>query len=91
MNTIINQSISYEEKINKLEKITGTKIQQEIKEGVKNMCNLSEGIWQDGMQEGVLLSLQSLIKNANMNMELAMDALNIKEEDKDMYRKLMLQ
>ena len=63
---------------------------------VAEMCNLSEGIEQRGIQEGRLEgqletrqeSIQNLMKNLKLSMEQAMTALGIPETEWETYRKL---
>lgn len=67
---------------------------------VAEMCNLSEGIEQRGIQKGRAEgrlegqletrqeSIQNLMKNLKLSMEQAMTALGIPETEWETYRKL---
>ena len=55
---------------------------------VAEMCNLSEGIEQRGIQKGRMESIQNLMKNLKLSMEQAMTALGIPETEWETYRKL---
>ena len=61
------------------------------------MCNLSEGVWEEGVEvglkkgraegveESLMSALQSLIKNMGWSVEQAMNALSIPESDRPKY------
>jgi hypothetical protein len=56
---------------------------------VSDMCNLSKGVWEDGIQQGVLDSIINLMKNLDFNMEQAMNALGISDNDKPEYEEML--
>lgn len=66
---------------------------QKMEEEVAQMCNLSESVEERGIQkgisQGVLQSLQNIMKNMNLTIKEAMDALEIKEEDRFRYTELL--
>lgn len=53
------------------------------------MCNLSQGVKEEGRQEERLLLLKNLMKNMKMSVEQALAALGIPEADWQKYRKLL--
>jgi len=61
------------------------------------MCNLSEGIYDDGVSDGISkgrslereASLRNLMKNTGWPLEKAMQMLNIPSEDVARYKKVM--
>ena len=69
------------------------------------MCNLSEGIWERGIEIGeeqgiekgikqgieknTILSIKNLMKNLQCDIEYAMKLLEIDEEDYDKYIQLI--
>ena len=63
---------------------------------VAEMCNLSEGVEQRGIQKGIqtgiqkgrLESIQNLMKNLKFSIEQAMTALGIPEDEWETYRTL---
>ena len=69
------------------------KMIEEMENEVNEMCNLSKGIEeigiqkgiQRGQQEGILNSLRNLMETMNLAMETAMDALKIPEKDRAIY------
>ena len=66
------------------------------------MCNVSEGIWEEaleqgmlkGMEQGVLKgkleSINSLMNSMNLSLEEAMKVLNVPEEERMKFRGLVL-
>ena len=81
------------EKKHILEKEFSVKMIEEMENEVNEMCNLSKGIEeigiqkgiQRGQQEGILNSLKNLMETMNLAMENAMDALKIPEKDRAIY------
>ena len=65
------------------------------------MCNLSEAVEERGIQkgirqgisqgisQGILQSLQNIMKNMNLTVKEAMDALEIKEEERSRYTEML--
>ena len=49
------------------------------------MCEIADRIRKEGIREGIIKSLQSMIKNANMPLEHAMTILEIPEADRSIY------
>ena len=77
---------------------------KKLESKVSEMCNLSEGIEQRGIQKGIqkgiqtgiqkgrmderLESIQNLMKNLKFSIEQAMTALGIPEDEWETYRTL---
>ena len=61
---------------------------------VAEMCNVSEGIWEEAMEQGVLKgkleSIRNLMDRMNLSVEVAMDSLNIPEEERADFKRLVL-
>ena len=57
--------------------------------GIYDMCNLSKGVeqkgFQRGMEQGMLLAIQSLMKNRNLTADEAMRDLGIEESKRSIY------
>ena len=61
------------------------------------MCNLSKGIEEKGIaigeergkEQGILSSIRKLMSNLKMNLEQALDTLEISEEEKPKYREMI--
>lgn len=62
---------------------------RELESEVSTMCNLSQGVKEEGRQEERLLLLKNLMKNMKMSVEQALAALGIPEADWQKYRKLL--
>ena len=66
--------------------ITMTEI---LEGGIYDMCNLSKGVEQKGfrrgMEQGMLLAIQSLMKNRNLTADEAMRDLGIEESKRSIY------
>ena len=66
------------------------------------MCNLSEGVWEEGVEvglkkgraegreESLMSALQNLMKNMGLSVEQAMNALSIRESDRPKYAAKLL-
>ncbi len=71
----------------------------EIEGEVDVMCNLSKGVYLDGIAKGraegheeqALTNIRSLMKNTGWALERAMEALDIPESNRDAYRKKIKQ
>lgn len=66
---------------------------RELESEVSTMCNLSQTVKEEGRQEGlidgILLSLKKLMKNRGMSVEEAFTTLEVPEADWQKYRKLL--
>ena len=50
------------------------------------MCNLSEGVEQKGIAKGVTSSIRNLMGSMGWSIEQTMDALQIPDEERQIYR-----
>ena len=76
-------------------------VEEKIREDVSIMCNLSKGIEEKGIaigeergirlgeEQGILSSIRKLMSNLKMNLEQALDTLEISEEEKPKYREMI--
>ena len=75
----------------------GIPITEEMERTVTEMCNLSEGVENRGIEkgmakgraEGVMDSLHNLMDSMNWTIEQAMSALKISDEDRQKYQELL--
>ena len=58
LGTILSKKLSVTEKLNILEMEYDIKAEDDVKEVVGTMCNLSEGIWESGIREGEARGIQ---------------------------------
>ncbi len=49
------------------------------------MCNLSKGVEEKGIQQGILFSIRNLMETMGWSVEQAMESLKIPEEEKTKY------
>ena len=76
-------------------------VEEKFREDVGIMCNLSKGIEEKGIaigeergirlgeEQGILSSIRKLMSNLKMNLEQALDTLEISEEEKPKYREMI--
>lgn len=72
-------------------------VSNELKEDIDNMCNLSEGLIEKGIEKGRLegglektvLLLRNLMESMKISLEQAAQLLKVSEEDIDMCKKLI--
>jgi hypothetical protein len=61
----------------------------DLEDEVVNMCNLSEGVKNEGIEIGIksgtLASVKNLMETMSWSLQQAMDALNIPESDRAYY------
>lgn len=94
LEVLLSSERSADEKKQILQQDYNIPMTKKLEGEVAEMCNLSEGIEQRGIQkgrvEGQLESIQNLMKNLKLSMEQAMTALGIPETEWETYRKLNL-
>ena len=70
---------------------------REIESEVLGMCNLSKGILERGLEQGLergkreraVEDIQNLMETLKLTVEQAMDAIKVPEVDRDMYKALL--
>ena len=71
----------------------GLKMTTELEGSVSDMCNISEAILERGLEEGIeknqLDNIAKLMKKLKLTEEEAMDMLDIDEENRNRYHKLL--
>ena len=62
---------------------------EHLERGVSEMCNLSKGIEEKGIQKGIeqgtLSSIKNLMESMDWSLEQAMDALKLSTEEREKY------
>lgn len=61
------------------------KMTRELESEVLLMCNLSKGIEEKGIKEGILSSIKNLMESMDWSAEQAMTALKIPESEQVQY------
>ena len=80
-----------------MEEEYGIRLTEDETKELKKMCNLSEGVYNDGFNNGVNVGtlnkakedLQNLIESTGWSLEKAMQVLRIPLEEKDHYEKAL--
>ena len=84
-----------EEKKRILQEDFQIKMTYQLESEVQTMCNLSKGIEEEaihqGMQQATLSSIRNLMISLNMTEDQAMAALQLSDTDKEKYRELLRQ
>jgi hypothetical protein len=57
----------------------------ELEGEVQNMCNLSECLVEQGIQQGILLSIKNLMASMKLSAEDAMNVLGIPLTEQEFY------
>ena len=78
-----------EEKIHILQDDYGIEMTKTMEGEMSDMCNLSQGVEERGIQKGIQVSLENLMKNMKLSLEQAMNALGIPETERAKYRDSM--
>lgn len=88
LTTLLSHKLTAEARKIKLEKEHNLKFMKELG-GMNGMCNLSQGIVENTMMETILSSVDKLMKNLNMPLAKACEALDLTLEDYNEIRELM--
>ena len=89
LSVLLSSEIKAGQKKEILEKEYHIEMSQKFGEEVSQMCNLSEGVEQKGIQKGILESISNLMDTMNWTAKEAMDALKIKAEERSLYEQLL--
>ena len=89
LSVLLSSEIKAGQKKEILEKEYHIEMSQKFEEEVSQMCNLSEGVEQKGIQKGILESISNLMDTMNWTAKEAMDALKIKAEERSLYEQLL--
>lgn len=91
LDVLFSSEMNKEEKRRILKDEFSIPVKQEFEREVSEMCNLSKGILEKGIEKGILSSLQSLMETMGLNVEQAMEALKIPKKDQEKYIELLEQ
>ena len=102
LEVLLSSERNAEEKKKILQEEFGIKMTQELEREVADMCNLSEGVEQKGIEKGmakgmakgitrgftkgIASSIRNLMGSMGWSIEQAMDALQIPDEERQIYR-----
>ncbi len=90
---LFTDEIGAREKEKILQDEFGIPVTQTLDEEVRQMCNLSDGVWKKGMEAGmeagILKSIRSLMSSLELSSDQAMTALQIPESEQPRYTELL--
>ena len=93
LEVLLSNETTAEEKRRVLQKDFGIPMTRTLERKVDVMCNLSEGVWEKGVQQGIqqgtqqtlLENLKSVMVSLKCDAQRAMDVLNVPSSDRPMY------
>ena len=89
LSSLLSNKMPQDEKRNVLEEKYGIAMTKELERSVSTMCNLSKGVWEEGIQQGVLDSIVNIMDSLGLTIEQAMNALKISDDKKPEYEELL--
>jgi len=97
LSTLLSDKMPKDEKQDVLKNKYDIEMTKELERSVSDMCNLSKGVeergiqigMQQGEQKGVLKSIINLMDSLNFSIEQAMTALKISDDEKPEYEELL--
>lgn len=91
LSVLLSSTLEYKEKLEIFEKEFDIEITDEIGREVSEMCNISKGVLEQGMEKGKLEAIRNLMDSLKLTAAQAMDALKIPEADRPKYLELLKQ
>lgn len=93
LDTVFSVKIDKKDKVERLKSEFDFNLDSQLDEEVSSMCNVSRGWYREGVEEGreegIALSLKSLMKGSNLSIEKAMELLNIPITEKEKYKRII--
>ena len=97
LQTLLDETIQSERKLAILEEEYGIVMDDETRKEIREMCNLGDYVENKGMAKGItkgieettIKSIQSIMANLQIDMNKAMELLNIPSSDYSKYEKLI--
>ena len=93
LDVLLSNDIEVPEKQQVLENDFGIPMTRELERGLNDMCNLGEAIEREGMAKGmvngVITSIDNLMKNTGWPVEQAMTTLGVPKEEWGKYVELL--
>ena len=85
MDVLLSSEKEPEEKKKILQDDFEIKMTKTLESEVREVCNLSKGVEERGIEKGILKSIENLMETLKLSAEQAMTALKVPEEDKPKY------
>ena len=89
LGALLSEELTANEKLTIIGSEYDITIEGKFREDVSDMCNLSRGIEEKGIEKGILVSIKKLMTNLKFSLEQALDTLEISEEERPKYRKML--
>ena len=89
LEVLLSSERETKEKTRILQKDFGIEMTEKFEREVSEMCDLSKGVEERGIQKGIQRAAQNLMKNMKLSFKQAMDTLEIPEDEREKYRELM--
>ena len=90
LDVLLSQDTEPSEKKKTLEEEFGIPMTTKLKGDVDDMCNLSIGVFKEGIEEGIdratVDHIIKLMKKKNWDIEECLDTLDIPEEKREVYK-----
>jgi len=86
LETLLISEKNAEQKLDILKTEFEIEVTKELEREVSQMCNISKGVEEKGIQKGLLQAIKNLMENADWSIEQAMKMLGISEEEQPLYR-----
>lgn len=88
---LLSDQISAENKKAILTREFGIRMSEQLNKEMTHMCNLSEGVFAHGVEQGVEKTsyqcIRNLMKNSKLSIDEAMNTLEISKDDQPKYKK----
>ena len=95
LETLLSAKIEPEEKKQILQNEFDIIMTQAFDKEVTDMCNLSKGIIEEslaeGMEKGIVIAIRNMMDKLKMTAEQAMDTMNISKDERSKYEELLKQ
>ena len=98
LSTLLSKSISTEDKKKRLSEEFNIPMTKELEGGVRNMCNLSQGVYDDGFNDGydygydesLIEGIQNLMDCTDWDIDKCMNILKISDDKREKYKNIIM-
>ena len=90
LSILLSKEIKPEDKKKILSEEFNIPMTKELKGSVKNMCNLSQGIYDDGYDESAINDIINLMDSTNWDIDKCMSILKISNDRRKRYKEIIL-
>lgn len=90
LSILLSDNIEPKDKKETLQIEFGIPMTKELESEVKNMCNLSQGVYDKGYDKATVEHIKNMMRKKGWDIEECMDTLDIPEEKKASYREAIL-